>query len=303
MSLFVDPVVATDGYTYEREAITRIIRQSGTSPMTREPLREDKLNHNRVVKSMVEQFRAECKRKRDMYKYKIDVDLKKGEEITSMSTAEKKVFVIEWSKPQQIMNAVLQHLTGENAVQLATILCRIPIHPNVVRTYGRVENPQDEILIVQEYLPVQTLAELLAKHEQIVTLPLLDMIFLQIACALGYLKESDVIFGDLTANDVLIYQLNNFIEQNHIKLTNISNYLITAETPQTDRLAPEVAANRTYSSQSDVFTFGQLARQCYSSRLIITERQELFDRCLAADPEKRPNIDEIIEIFKEWTED
>lgn len=290
MTLFNDPVVASDGHTYEREAIERIIRQSQQSPLTREPLRTQNLNPNRIVKEMVDDFRAECRKKRDLYKYKIDVDLKRGDEITSMRSETKKAFLIEWSKPQQIINAVLFHLTGENALKLAEILCRLPVHPNLVRTYGRVENPAEEILIVQEYLPVQTLAELVEKHEQLLTLPLLDMIFLQIACALEHLRKLNLIFGDLTTNDVLIYQLHNFIDQNHIKLTNISNYLNV----QTDRI---------FSFESDVFSFGLLARQCYSERIIIDDRAELFHRCLAENPNERPTIEEIVEIFQKWTSD
>jgi len=290
LTLFNDPVVASDGHTYEREAIERVIRQSQQSPLTREPLRTQNLNPNRIVKDMVDGFRAECRKKRDLYKYKIDVDLKRGDEILSMRSETKKAFLIEWSNPQQNINAVLFHLLGENALKLAEILCRVPVHPNLIRTCGRVENPAEEILIVQEYLPVQTLAELIEKHEQLLTLPLLDIIFLQIACALKHLKKSDVIFGDLTTHDVLIYQLHNSMDQNHIKLTNISNYL-------------NVQTDQTFSSESDVMSFGLLARQCYSEKIIIDDRAELFRQCLAEDPNERPTIKKIVEIFQEWTSD
>jgi hypothetical protein len=38
LQLFLDPVKATDGHVYERDAITRWILQHGTSPFTRQPL-------------------------------------------------------------------------------------------------------------------------------------------------------------------------------------------------------------------------------------------------------------------------
>ena len=41
--IFRDPVIAKDGHVYEREAITRWIFQSGTSPLTREPLQIEHL--------------------------------------------------------------------------------------------------------------------------------------------------------------------------------------------------------------------------------------------------------------------
>ena len=60
----LDPVVADDGHTYEREEIERHIagaRQSGKpiiSPMTREPM-EDTLRENRVFKAQIEAFMRE----------------------------------------------------------------------------------------------------------------------------------------------------------------------------------------------------------------------------------------------------
>lgn len=38
MDVCIDPVVASDGYTYERDAILRHILNGGTSPMTRDPI-------------------------------------------------------------------------------------------------------------------------------------------------------------------------------------------------------------------------------------------------------------------------
>ncbi|CAF2406145.1 unnamed protein product [Rotaria sp. Silwood2] len=47
--IFVDPVMANDGFTYERAAITKWILENGTSPCTREPLdSDDLLPHDRV---------------------------------------------------------------------------------------------------------------------------------------------------------------------------------------------------------------------------------------------------------------
>ncbi|CAF3905867.1 unnamed protein product [Rotaria sp. Silwood1] len=41
--IYRDPVRATDGFVYERDAITRWILQKGTSPFTRQPLKIDEL--------------------------------------------------------------------------------------------------------------------------------------------------------------------------------------------------------------------------------------------------------------------
>jgi hypothetical protein len=47
---FHDPVIATDGHVYEREAITKWILLKGTSPLTRQPLSIEELQPNADVR-------------------------------------------------------------------------------------------------------------------------------------------------------------------------------------------------------------------------------------------------------------
>jgi len=59
LELFVDPVLASDGYTYERSAIIEWIKHhNGTSPMTRKPLKIKELKINRIVKQLADQYRS-----------------------------------------------------------------------------------------------------------------------------------------------------------------------------------------------------------------------------------------------------
>jgi hypothetical protein len=48
LDLMVDPVVASDGFTYERAAIEKWIKIKGTSPFTRAPLRSEMLRVPRL---------------------------------------------------------------------------------------------------------------------------------------------------------------------------------------------------------------------------------------------------------------
>jgi len=52
----VDPVVACDGYTYEKEAMKKWIDIQKTSPMTGAPLANDTLTPNFVLKSMLKEW-------------------------------------------------------------------------------------------------------------------------------------------------------------------------------------------------------------------------------------------------------
>ena len=49
---FVDPVMAADGHTYDRTAITEWLKKKNTSPMTREKLEDKKLKSNHAMMSM-----------------------------------------------------------------------------------------------------------------------------------------------------------------------------------------------------------------------------------------------------------
>lgn len=55
--IFVHPVLAEDGYTYEKDAITQWIEQNGTSPVTRERLSLTRLRPNRAISDAVDEFR------------------------------------------------------------------------------------------------------------------------------------------------------------------------------------------------------------------------------------------------------
>jgi Hint-domain/VWA / Hh protein intein-like/U-box domain/von Willebrand factor type A domain len=53
-SIMVNPVIAEDGYTYERDAIINWLRQSNLSPMTRRPISASKLMPNRAIMDVID---------------------------------------------------------------------------------------------------------------------------------------------------------------------------------------------------------------------------------------------------------
>ncbi len=56
LQLMQDPVIAKDGHTYERSAITAWLSAHGTSPITRQPLFPVDLTPNRAVAAAIEEF-------------------------------------------------------------------------------------------------------------------------------------------------------------------------------------------------------------------------------------------------------
>lgn len=51
-----DPVIASDGQTYERSAITEWLSSHTTSPMTREPMSVTSLQPNSTLKRLIQNF-------------------------------------------------------------------------------------------------------------------------------------------------------------------------------------------------------------------------------------------------------
>lgn len=56
MELMTDPVIASDGFSYEREAIESWLRQKQLSPMTNEPLKNKDLLPNRQLKKLIDDY-------------------------------------------------------------------------------------------------------------------------------------------------------------------------------------------------------------------------------------------------------
>lgn len=75
--IFKDPVVASDGYTYERQAIRDWIRLNQTSPITREKL-DSRLITNMYVKNQVTNY-LEKHNELIIFQY-IEVDTKDNDE-------------------------------------------------------------------------------------------------------------------------------------------------------------------------------------------------------------------------------
>ncbi|CAF2830389.1 unnamed protein product [Rotaria sp. Silwood2] len=53
LAIFIDPVVAADGFTYERSSITAWLKNNDRSPMTNQKLPNKDLNPNTVVKQII----------------------------------------------------------------------------------------------------------------------------------------------------------------------------------------------------------------------------------------------------------
>jgi hypothetical protein len=60
LEIMTDPVLASDGHTYEREAILQI--RGSLSPMTRQPINKTKLISNRALKNSILRYTEELQK-------------------------------------------------------------------------------------------------------------------------------------------------------------------------------------------------------------------------------------------------
>ena len=295
-SLFRDPVLAADGHTYEREAITDWLRTSRRSPMTREPISLDGLKPNRVVKQMADEFRNDCQRKRALYKFKLDVDLAKRELLTHLQTSTRSVYLAEWLKTNSKLSdtkIVLTHLFGSNAEKIGQVNCQVGPHPNLVRTFGRVEHNDSGILLVQEYIPERTLFSLFRSSDEKFSVSILDTIFSQIVSAIRHLLNTEICLGSINPENIFIYQLDDMLENILVKLNNLG--FPNENTRVCEGLAMKEDGP---GEKSYVYELGLLARTLYTLELAtndedISVRESLINRCLDSDPDVRPTLDEL----------
>ena len=256
---------------------------------------------------MVANFRAECQRQRLGPKYKLGVDVKKSEIAPYIKTKTKSVYRAEWITnhlPSPDSSIVLVHLTGENSQKIADLYSRLPIHPNIVRVFGKVEHPDDGILLLQESLPEQTLAHLMTNTDRkLLPLKTRDFILCQIISAVQHLMNENYIYGYIKADNVLIYELDETPKNTVVKLNTIdSAEKLISRTP------PENLSKNILTDKYCVYVFGLLAQELYSLGLEVddvdsTPRQTLYKDCLAEDPKNRPTFKKLTKTFHQLTEE
>ncbi|CAF2977641.1 unnamed protein product [Rotaria sp. Silwood2] len=283
--LFRNPVVAQDGHTYERAAIEDWIRRNGRSPITQQRLSIENLYPNHLVEKIVGSFEEFTRNKK--YQFTLDVDILKLDR-PFFQTPTKSIYRAKWLlKNENLPEIVLLKINGARARKEASIYVELTRHPNIVRTFGFVNdkysNEQNSaVLLVQEYASKGSLYDLLQEETVVFNEKVLVQIFLQIIEAMIYLASNQVIHGDLACRNVLVFCFDpNNPEKNVVKLTDFglsrtsqlfSMVPTSAQTPlnivPVRYAAPEILLDSTqsdhYTEKSDVYSIGVLMWEAYS---------------------------------------
>ena len=308
-SRFLDPVIAEDGHTYERQAIEQWLQREKSSPITREAMSIDRLRPNYIIKQLLE---IEKKAERQNYRFKLNVDVKKKGTRALFRNGDKSIYEAEWSDNRQGPEIILLHIRGARALKEASFYVKLSHHPNIVRTYGIVDpiNESDPgVMLLQEYAPLGDLSELLLNET---VLPnnchVFYEIFLQIIDAMSYLASKSIVHGDLACRNILVFHFHpTNPHEILVKLTDFgltrgsviyqptNNVASTINTIPVRSSAPEILQSpndrQSYTEKSDVFSMGVLMWECLSKGAIpwinLTE-EEMKRKVLRGDRLERP---------------
>jgi serine/threonine protein kinase len=284
--LFHDPVLAQDGHTYERQKIEEWIQNSGTSPMTREPLSIEQLRPNRIVKDLVDAFERFMRENNYQFILNVHVRIKDGWPI--FQAFGKTIYRADWlpdnnNRPE----IILLRIDGTRAKKEASFYVNLSRHPHIIRTFGFVydENIRDQdntVLLLQEYAPKGNLYEFLRNRRTAPEEKILIEIFLQIIEAMICLADNHVVHGDLACRNILVFRFEeNQPEMNVVKIVDFGLsrhsplYARTSgaartvlDTVPVRYAAPEVLSSpktsEVYTEKSDIYSMGVLMWEAYS---------------------------------------
>ncbi|KAG0557002.1 hypothetical protein M758_11G091500 [Ceratodon purpureus] len=207
-------------------------------------------------------------------------------------------------------------------------------HPNIVKFVAASWKPPVCCLIM-EYVPGGSLRAFLRKLEK-GSMPMKTILSMALDVALGmeYLHSQGVVHRDLKSENLVL------TEDLHIKLTDFGVGCLETECDQRSAdtgtyrwMAPEMISHKHYSKKVDVYSFGivlwelvtgllpfqnmtpvQVAYAVVNKNLRPTIPEDcpsslryLMEDCWLADPERRPNFYQIVQILedldKSWTEE
>lgn len=314
--IFTDPVIAEDGHTYERKFIIEWIKDNGTSPLTRQKLSVDRLIPNIAVRKAVQFFEESVKNKQYRYVLGKDVEKQRGRPI--FQGFGKTIYRANWlSSKEKMPDIVLLKIEGARAEKQASFYAEISRHPNIVRTYGLVEDSnatENSLILLQEFAPLGSLYDVLQDdRESLQSEQVLIRIFLQVTDAMIFLACNHIVHGDLACRNVLVFRFDRSDPRSIlVKVTDfgLSRYskLYSARkhtsastsltTLPTRYAAPELfkrdVKKEDHSEKSDVYSMGVLMWEAYSGGALpwskVEHDEEIMRRIITGETLRRPSL-------------
>ena len=264
LEIMHDPVICSDGHTYERQAIERWFAQAKhTSPKTGARLQNQEMHPNHALRNAIERWRETFFR-----------EIKPSQVVVKWSSqigrgSFGRIFAGELNQRQIAVKAMSPGQCEEEAAKLI----KMGRHPGLLRYLG-ICNLEQHVtladgyvvgqLLITELAPFGSLDNLLEVHS--VSMAHKLSIIRQIASAMESLTMSDIVHCDLAIRNVLVFAFDESKPADvQVKIgdfgLSISRYYQTHAYRQGDIvpmrwMAPETIKKRKWSEKSDVWAFG-----------------------------------------------
>ena len=273
--LFVDPVMASDGYTYERWAIEDYLKSHTTSPQIEGHRLTDHLKPHRTMATLVQSFLDKLFCSLDPFKFKLETMIHHGGD-NDLYYATYSNEPVAASESREARDGAL---VTTNA---ARTMGRLSLHPNIIGYIGvcaliNHEGPVPRLFIVTELAPFGSLLNLLygrVGHQRYVNaLSLTHKVTMmtQICAGMAHLARHNELHRDLAARNVLVFAFDeNDPRKTVVKIADFEHAVNTydkhsyyvgpsALLPQRGvghHTAPDLIKGGTFSSADDVWAFG-----------------------------------------------
>mmetsp|Transcript_26979 Transcript_26979/g.86696 ORF Transcript_26979/g.86696 Transcript_26979/m.86696 type:complete len:314 (+) Transcript_26979:1138-2079(+) len=150
---------------------------------------------------------------------------------------------------------------NENPQQLQEFMQEVSImrkvrHKNVVQFIGACTS-RPNLCIVFEYMSGGSVYDYLHRQRSSLQLPMLLRAAQDVASAMDYLHQRNIIHRDLKAANLLLDEHETVkVADFGVARVQSSNGVMTAETGTYRWMAPEVIEHKPYDNKADVFSFG-----------------------------------------------
>lgn len=211
--VFTDPVIAADGYTYERAAITRWLVFNGLSPFTRDNLDVNSLQPNRALKNAIDEWEAavaaQVRETGGVPRVRFqDIEIAEDGGREAAEGSYKRVVRGRLVSDGRSI-AVGRCRNGESLEVEAEVMHRLGRHPHIVPFLGVAVDESGTEHLVTEWAAYGSLDSVLGRlGDEVPRLqPLVQLTLAQHVCeGMQALVCSGVVHRDLASRNVLVYR-------------------------------------------------------------------------------------------------